>query len=99
VTRDEVLAILREHRAEIAAFGVVSLALFGSVARGEAGPASDIDILIEFGPDAHVGIFQFTDLQDYLERLLGRRVDLVTRTALKPQLRDRILKEAVDVAA
>ncbi|MHB8993181.1 MAG: nucleotidyltransferase family protein [Chloroflexota bacterium] len=94
--RDEALRILAEHKEAIAGFGVKSLSLFGSVARDDAGPDSDVDILVEFGRP--VGLFGFIDLNDYLEGLLGRRVDLVTPDALKARLRDRILGEAIRAA-
>jgi predicted nucleotidyltransferase len=93
--RDEALAILASQSEALAQFGVTSLALFGSVARDEARPESDVDILVEF--NRPVGLFAFVGLKEYLEQLLGRPVDLVTRAALKPQLRDRILQEAVGV--
>lgn len=73
-----------------------SLALFGSVARNEAGPASDVDILVEFGEP--VGLFEFVALKNYLEEILGNPVDLVTEDALKRQLRERILGEAIPAA-
>ena len=94
--RDEVLRLLASHRADLAEHGVRSLSLFGSVARDAAGDASDIDVLVEF--DRPVGLFAFVDLRDYLGQLLGRKVDLVTAEALKPQLRKRILAEAVRAA-
>ena len=94
--RDEILSMLHEHRSEFDTLGVSSLALFGSVARGEAGPESDIDILVEF--DRPVGLFEFVRLQMRLEALLGRRVDLVTRDALRHTMRDRILDEALYAA-
>ncbi len=93
---DEVLRILREHREEIAGFGVTSLSVFGSVARGEAGPGSDVDLLVEFG--VPVGLFQFVRLKNYLEKLLGRRVDLATIEALRESMRDQVLREAVRAA-
>ena len=73
--------------------GVRSLDLFGSVARGEAKPDSDVDFLIEF--DRPIGLFHFFRVQHRLEELLGTRVDLVMRDAVKRQLRDRIFAEAV----
>ena len=79
----------------LAQFGVQTLALFGSVARDEARPDSDVDLLIEFSRP--VGLFTFVQVKDYLEQVLGRRVDLVTPAGLKRQLRDRILEEAVRV--
>ena len=81
---------------ELQRFHVASLSLFGSVARGEDGPGSDIDILVEFVEP--VGMFTFVRLKNYLEDLLGTRIDLVTPEALKERLRDRILKEAIRAA-
>ena len=97
--RAEVLRLLAEHRDELARMGVASLSVFGSVARDDAGPDSDIDLLVEFQPSAKVGLLRFLDIQEYLERLLGRPVDLVARDALKRQLRDQILREAISVAS
>lgn len=90
---ESALDILRRHQSELQQLGVKSIALFGSVVREEIRPESDIDILVEFGRP--VGLFAFFRLQHRLEDLLGKRVDLVTPPALKRQLRDRILKEAV----
>jgi predicted nucleotidyltransferase len=90
---DEIIATLRSHRADLDSMGISRLAIFGSFARGEERAGSDVDILVDFnGP---VSIFKFLDVKERLETLLGRPVDLVTRDALKPQLRDRILAEAV----
>lgn len=91
--RAEVLRLLAEHRDELAEMGVISLAVFGSVARDEAGPDSDVDLLVDIRRP--MGFFQYYAIKEYLERLLGRPVDLVTREALKRQLRDQILAEAV----
>ena len=94
--RADALRIVGEHRHELATrFHVTSLTLFGSVARDEAGPDSDVDLLVEFDPSASVGLFKFIDLQNYLEDILGRKVDLGMPDALKPRMRDRVLKEAV----
>jgi predicted nucleotidyltransferase len=93
VTRDQVLQRLAETRAELANLGVRSLDLFGSVARGEAGADSDVDLLVEF--DQPIGLFHFFRVQRRLEEILGCRVDLVMRDAVKRQLRDRIFSEAV----
>ncbi len=94
--RDEVLAALRAHRAEITGFGVRSLAVFGSVARDEAGPASDVDVLVEFEPPATFN--RYMGLKLYLEDLLGVRVDVVTLRGLKPRLRPIVEREAIRVA-
>ena len=91
----EVLERLRADRSTLDRFGVGRIALFGSVARGEAGPESDIDILVDYRPEARPDLFEFIDLKEHLEAVVGRRVDLVTPAALHPRLRDRILAEAV----
>ncbi len=91
--RDEVLRRLSADRKELDGYGVKSIAVFGSVARGEAGPDSDIDILVEFGKPT--GLFEFVRLKRHLESLLGRRVDLATREALHHRMRADILDEAV----
>ncbi len=95
--RDEALRIIREHREELKSFGIESLALFGSVARDEAGPESDVDLLVKFD-GRPIGIFAFLRLKRHLEEILGCPVDLVTQDALKRQLKDQILKEAVRAA-
>ena len=95
MSRDEVLTILSEHRAEIEAIGVKSLAIFGSVARDEAGASSDIDVLVEFNPPATYDAY--LRLKSLLEKVVGRHVDLVTRRALKPGMRPVVEKEAVYV--
>ncbi len=92
----EVLDALRLHRAEFEPFLVHTISVFGSVARGDAGPESDVDLLVEF--ERPIGLFAFVRLQMRLAEILDRRVDLVSRTALKPALRASILREAVRAA-
>ncbi len=94
--RDEIINILSDHRREIDEFGVHSLSIFGSVARDENLPASDVDILVEFSKP--VGLFEFIRLKNFLEQLLKCPVDLVTPDALKTKLREMILKEAISAA-
>ncbi|MBI2918412.1 MAG: nucleotidyltransferase family protein [Chloroflexi bacterium] len=97
MTRDEVLAVLSAHRDEIQRLGVRSLALFGSVARNEAGPDSDVDLLVEFD-NRPVGLFHYARVQRYLETLLGvPKVDLVLRRAVLEELREEIYGAAVNV--
>lgn len=93
MTREEALRRLSEHREELEGLGVRSLDLFGSLARGDAGPGSDVDLLVQF--DKPVGLFHFFRVQRRLETILGRAVDLVMKDAIKRQLRTRILAEAV----
>ena len=76
-------------------FSVESLDVFGSVGRGAAGPTSDVDILVRYRVSP--GMFAFLDLKMYLEGVIGRPVDLVTEGALKEELRNKILQEAVRV--
>jgi uncharacterized protein len=89
-------ALMKRHQADLHQRGVKSLAVFGSLVRGEATPASDIDVLVEF--DRPVGLFEFIRLKLYLEELTGRSVDLVTPDAIRPAMRGNILNEAVHVA-
>ncbi|KAB8316750.1 nucleotidyltransferase [Tolypothrix campylonemoides VB511288] len=91
--RDEVLAIVAAHRQQLQAMGVKSLELFGSVARDEAGPNSDVDFLVEF--DRPVGLFEFNQVQLYLEDILGHPVDMGRPIALREHLREPVLKEAI----
>tara|TARA_R100000365_G_C2692136_1_gene33630 strand:- start:273 stop:566 length:294 start_codon:yes stop_codon:yes gene_type:complete len=74
-------------------YGVASLEVFGSTARGDAGPDSDIDLLYVLKPDARLG-FRFFDLEDELTELFGRKVDLVARTAINEHLRQQVLSDA-----
>jgi uncharacterized protein len=94
--RDIILSILKQHQTELKKLGVRSLALFGSVARDEATPASDVDILVEFKPP--VTFDSYMDVKFYLEEHLGRKVDLVSWKSLKPQIRASIEQEAIHVA-
>ncbi len=95
--RDEAMRILSERRAELQQqFGVKSLALFGSVARDEATEISDVDLLVEF--DRPTGLFGLIQLQQHLEAMLGRKVDVGTAAGLRPRIRERVLREALRVA-
>lgn len=93
--RSEILQTLTAHRDELTQMGVKTLAVFGSVARDEARPDSDVDILVEFqGPATFNG---YMDLKFFLEDLLGRPVDLVTRKSIRPRLKTQIEREALYV--
>ena len=95
MTAQETIARLSSEKQIFQQFSVKALYLFGSVVRGEDRPGSDIDVLVEFEPDARVGLFTFARLQRRLSEILGRPVDLVTPDALHKALKDRILEEAV----
>jgi predicted nucleotidyltransferase len=78
-------------------YGVETLGVFGSYTRGEQTKKSDIDILVTFREDAHPGLFEFLDLEEFLAKKLGLKVDLVSKDALKPYIGKRILEEVVMV--
>jgi len=93
--RDEVLAILRQHEATLRARGVCHAALFGSIARGDARPDSDVDIMIELAPDNTLDLFQYSGLISDIASLFPIRVDVVDRDALKPYVRAPAARDAI----
>ncbi len=97
MNRQEVMQILHEALPGLRErFGVQDLALFGSMARDEAGPSSDIDVLVTF--EGRTRFRAFMGLQFELEELLGSRVDLVTSKAMKPTLKPHIERDLIHVA-
>jgi predicted nucleotidyltransferase len=96
MTRRTVISRIRKHRAELTRLGVKSLSFFGSVARGEDRPGSDVDILVEFNGRATFD--RYMDTKFYLEELLGRKVDLVTPKAIKPRMKPYIMQDLIHVA-
>ncbi len=98
MTRQEAVEIISRNKMLLSDFRVNALYLFGSVIRDEAGPESDIDILVEFNHDARVGLFELARLRVFLSKILGCNVDLVTPDALHPLLKDGIMGEAVRAA-
>ena len=93
---ESVVKALRENKAVLVKkFGVKSLALFGSYARGTANDDSDIDVLVMF--DGPATSERYFGAQFYLEDLLGKPVDLVTETAVRPELRPYIERDRIDV--
>ncbi len=91
----EIIARLRENEAALHAQGVRHVALFGSRARGDDRPDSDIDILIEIAPDAPVGLFEYVAITQYLADLFPIRVEVADRSTLKPLVRPSAEREAV----
>ena len=87
---DAVIAILREHAAELRAAGIRHLSLFGSVARGEAEAESDVDLAAEIDRDAHIGLFGLIALERRLGEILGRKVDLMPEPVQKERLQKNI---------
>ena len=96
MTRRTVISRLRKHRTRLTQLGVKSLSLFGSVARGEERPDSDVDILVEFKGKATFD--RYMDTKFYLEELLECKVDLVTPKAIKPRMKPYIMQDLVHVA-
>lgn len=89
------LRLLRDHESELRSLGVAHAAVFGSVARGEAVPASDIDVLVELDDNRPIGVFEYARLKLYVSELLERPADVVNRRTLKPRLRANILRDVV----
>ena len=95
--RKEVLKILNDHKQDLVKrYSIRSLSIFGSVARDEARPDSDVDILVEFSETP--GLFDFIALKQEFESLLGCNVDLGTPRSLKPRIQSDVLREAIRVA-
>lgn len=91
----EILARLRENETALRARGVSHAALFGSRARGDNRPDSDIDILIEVDPEAHVGVWGYVGLKEYISTLFDGPVDVVDREALKPYVTPAATADAI----
>jgi hypothetical protein len=92
IPKDEIGRLCKRHR-------IRSLALFGSVLRDDFDADSDVDVLVEFEPDAEIGFIAFSRARRELGRLLQRPVDLVPRDGLKPIIRDSVLATAEEVYA
>lgn len=87
---ERVIAMLRSHEAELRQAGIRRLSLFGSLARGEANHASDVDLAAELDPAARIGLFALTALERRLTELLGRKVDLIPEPVEKQRLQANI---------
>lgn len=93
---DKIKKNLKEHDSELREkYGIKEIGVFGSYMRGEQKKGSDIDILVEFYPDAEMDLITFVELEEHLSDLLGIKVDLVMKSALKPRIGKQILKEVV----
>ena len=95
LTVGQISKVLAEHAATLKDLGVTRLAVFGSVLRRQARPSSDVDFLVCFSKPT---FDSFVDLQFFLEKLFAKKIDLVTIDALKPYMKDHVLREAKDVA-
>ena len=94
--KTKILELLKKHQPDLEKFHVISLAIFGSVARGEERPDSDIDVLVQF--DGPTKFDWYMDLKEFLENLFGRKIDLITEAGLKPIARSYIEKDLIRVA-
>ena len=95
-TLQEITGIIKEHKKEICEkYKVREIGIFGSFVRGEQRKSSDVDILVEFEetPD----VFQLIDLEDYLQELLKKKVDVVRKRAIRPELKGTILEEVINL--
>jgi len=90
-----VLETLRSHESDLRRLGVSHAAVFGSVARGEAGAESDIDVLVDLDENRPMGIFQYARLKLHINELLDGPSDVVNRRTLKPLLRANILHDLI----
>ncbi|MEC4592763.1 MULTISPECIES: nucleotidyltransferase family protein [Nitrospirillum] len=97
MNRDDVIAVLRAHESDLRRRGVLHATLFGSVARGDNGPDSDIDIMVDLDPDAQIGIFDYVGIKQAIEGLFPVPVDVVNRRALKSFVRPLAEGDAVHV--
>ncbi len=94
--RDEAIETLKRHEAELKALGVRHLYMFGSTARGEAKPDSDVDLFFDH-ERGKLGLFQLMDVKERAAEILGRKADIMTRGSLHPVLRERIEASALQV--
>jgi predicted nucleotidyltransferase len=95
MNREQAIATLRAHEPDLRSRGVLHAALFGSVARGDAKPASDIDIMVDIDPEAHIDLFDYVGITQYLGELLPSPVDVANHKTLKPLVRPSAERDAV----
>jgi len=95
--KERILAVLRQHEAEIKVAGILHLRLFGSVARGEATPDSDVDLFIDYDESDSWNLLHALGYQDRVSEILGLRVHLTSEKHLREHLRDHALRETLSV--
>ena len=91
----EALETLRRSEPDLRARGVRRAAVFGSVARGDSRPDSDIDIMVEIDPEAHITVFDYVGLKEYIAGLFDEPVDVVSRDSLKSYIRPTATADAI----
>ena len=97
MNRDVAITELAAHAAALKSRGVIAAYLFGSTARGEARPDSDLDVFLDIAPDAKFSLLDLAGVHRLLNEAAGRKVDVTTRESLHPKLRAQIEREAVRV--
>lgn len=95
MTRETLIELIRSRKARLDELNVKRLALFGSVARGDERSSSDIDLLVEF--DGPARFDNYVHLLELLEELTGRKIDLVTKSAVKPRMWPYINRDAIEI--
>ena len=95
MTREDIIARLRQNEAALRACGVTHAALFGSGARGDVREDSDTDIMIEIDPEARIGVWDYVGIKDFIAGLFDGPVDVVKRKTLKPHERNSVIEDAV----
>jgi uncharacterized protein len=90
------IAVLRKHRARLGELGVLHAGIFGSLARGEAGNKSDVDVFVVLDESRHLSVYDFVGIRHFLQDVLHPRVDLVERDAVKPPIREQLFADAID---
>jgi predicted nucleotidyltransferase len=91
----DTLEILRAHESDLRRLGITHAAVFGSVARCEATPTSDVDVLVDLDEACPMGIFEYARLKLYINEILNGCADVVNRRTIKPLLREDILRDAI----
>lgn len=96
-TLAEVIAILKEHESFFREKGITRLAVFGSMARGDARPDSDVDLVIDVDPEVKFSYIDLGIVEDSSSDWLGRKADMLTRRALRPPVAERVARDGIDV--
>lgn len=95
MTRDEVIATLKAHQPELMAMGILHAGLFGSVARGEQGPESDIDILIDIDANLKMGVFEYAGIKRQVGEFFPVSADVVNKKFLRPYVREAVDRDLI----
>ena len=95
--RDQTIAKIRQHADEFRKRGVTGMYLFGSLARGEAGAGSDVDIFFDYEQDGHFSLFDIMDVHEHVEKILSAKADVVPRKSLHRRIRDKVVTQAIQI--